>query len=573
MSIVIGLNSNHADSSVSIFENNKLIFALEEERINRKKHWAGVPIESIKLGLKYCNIETNKVSLICLNTNPFSNYEKKVFFFLKNYLIGKKKTEIFLRQKKKFDLKNILIRELNLNKKIKLKYIDHHLSHLASAYYPSKFKKAIGLSIDGFGDFCSLAIAKCENNSIDIIEKVYFPHSLGVFYEAMTQFIGFDNYGEEYKMMGLASYGQPIYKDLILKTIFKEKSIFSLNLKYFNHYKKNFVYNFQGSPKQEQLFNDDLYEVFGTDKLKIKDDFELRSNIACSAQKVFEFYLNKIIKKILELNYSKNLVFAGGCALNSLANKSLFDKGFDNIYIPYAPADAGGAIGSVLCFLSSKYKNFENLKNPYIGPSYNDDEIKKVIDNYSLNEKFIVQKYDDDEILFDKICNLLIQKKIIGFFNDRMEFGARALGNRSILANPCFKDMKEIINSKIKRRENFRPFAPSVIAEKKGEWFKENKSNPYMSSVEDIIPNKIDKIPAVAHIDGTGRVQSVSKDSNIRFYNLIKIFESKTNVPILLNTSFNENEPIVMTPKEAMDCFVRTDMDAIVLNNILIIRS
>ena len=570
MEITIGINANHADSSISIFDKNKLIFAIEEERLNRIKHWAGVPLESIDKGLEHCDIEVDQIQHITINTNPLSNLNKKIPYFLNNFLFSKKSKEIIKRQSLKLDLKKQIRNYLGKNFKGSFHYVDHHLSHISSAFYPSGFDKAIGLTIDGFGDFCSFTISECSKKEIKIVDKIYFPHSLGVFYEAFTQLIGFKKYGEEYKMMGLSSYGEPKYKDIILNNFFVNKDYKKLNLNLFNHHKRDFVYNFSGEPKQNILFGDNIYELLSLNKNNISEK-EVK-DLASSCQKIFELMLHKILEKIKKLKYSRNIVYAGGCALNSLANlKIVSDNYFENLYIPYAPGDAGGSIGSSLYFLSSKYQSFENLDNPYIGNEFSNEDIKSVLSNPQY--KKIKFKYIKDyKELNDEIVNKLNDKCVIGIFRGRMEFGPRALGNRSIIASPCFQDMKDIINLKIKKRENFRPFAPSIIEDFKDEWFETSFKNYYMSSVEKIKKEKRNLIPAVTHIDGTGRVQCVKNNINIKYYDLIKKFYEKTNVPVILNTSFNENEPIVSSPNEALDCFIRTDMDVLVLENYLITR-
>jgi carbamoyltransferase len=578
MSIILGLNINHADSSACIFKDGTLLFAVEEERINRIKHWAGLPVESIKLCLDQTGISINEITDVTINSNPLSNILPKVTFFLKNYISGRKKYEIFQRLKQKLNLKQKL--EQNFfpkifSKNIKFHYVDHHLSHIASAFYPSKFEKAVGLSIDGFGDFCSIAIAKCEDGKISIIDKTYFPDSLGIIYEAFTQYLGFNNYGDEYKVMGLSSYGSPIYSDIIEKNIFTNTDKFKLNLDYFNHTNKDYKYKFSGSPKQNTIFDKNV-ETFLNLNTKTNQDFiKTQRDIASSVQNIFEKQLIKICKKINNLNFSKNLVYAGGCALNSLANKKIFESNlFEKIYIPYAPGDAGGSIGSALKVIKSKNNNalLKNLYSPYIGPIYNNNDIKSELNNNSKLKEFNIKKYENKDELNVEVAKKIFENKIVGYFNNKMEFGARALGNRSILANPCNPNIKGIINLKIKRRESFRPFAPAIIYEEKYKWFNNSLSNPYMSNVENIIENQRIKIPAVTHIDGTGRVQTVTKDINIDFYNLINEFYKLSNVPILLNTSFNENEPIVMSYKNAIECFIRTKMDVLVLNNFIIER-
>jgi carbamoyltransferase len=579
MSIILGLNANHADSSACLIKNGELLFGIEEERINRIKHWAGLPIKSIEECLKATGIDSSEVTDISLNTNPLSNFGRKSIFFLKKYILGAKKYEISERIKKKLTIKDSINKQSEnhyFEKKIKVHYIDHHISHIASAYYASGFEDAVGLSIDGFGDFCSLSIAKCKQDSIKIIKKIYFPHSLGIFYEAITQLLGFQNYGDEYKVMGLSSYGNPEFFDLIKKRIFREQSLFHLNTKYFNHIDKNFEYRFSNQPKQNTIFNDEIFKLFNKEELQNGENFsKYKANIASSTQKIFEYFLSKICEEIKKINFSNNLVYAGGCALNSLANNQiLINNYFKKIFIPYAPGDAGGSIGSALVTFRKKNKDsFINLSSPFIGSAYKSEDIEKIINNDQRLKEFKIKYYKDKEELNEFIAKKIFEDNVIGFFNSRMEFGARALGNRSIVANPCNPNIKEIINKKIKRRENFRPFAPSILFEEKKNWFSNEHYNPYMSFVEKINVKKKHLIPGVVHIDGTSRVQTVTKEFNEDFYNLIKSFSNVSGVPIVLNTSFNENEPIVRKPEEAINCFLRTEMDILVLENFLIKRA
>lgn len=577
MSIILGLNCNHADSSACIIKDGKLLFAIEEERLNRIKHWAGIPVESIKQCLIQTNTKISDIEHITLNTDPRSNFLKKGFFFFNNYLIGKKKYEIFYRLKKKLNILEDINKKFSPNKlspDVKIHYIDHHISHISSAFYPSGFKKAVGLSIDGFGDFVSISIAECDRKNVKIIKKIFFPNSLGVFYEAFTQLIGFKNYGDEYKFMGLSSYGKPIYSDLIKKNIFKDFKKLTLNLKYFNHTNKNYVYKFEGKPKQNRIFNKNILKLLSLrNNDEIDKNFRLKANIASSVQKVFEDKLINICKEIKKLNYSSNLVYAGGCALNSLANKKIIEsKLFKNLYIPYSPGDGGGSIGSALYFANKNNYKISNLKSPFIGTNYSIEEIENYILKEKKLRKFNVIYEKNLKKLHHKIAKLIYKNKIVGFFQGKMEFGPRALGNRSILANPCEKNIKDIINLKIKRRENFRPFAPSILDIKKKQWFETDFYNSYMSSVENVLIKKRRIIPSVTHIDGTGRVQAVSKKLNPNFYSLIYQFYKISGAPLLLNTSFNENEPIVNKPKEAIECFLRTKMDVLVLENFIIIR-
>lgn len=568
MSIILGLNCYHADSSAAIFDSGKLKFAIEEEKLVRKKHWAGFPANSI---IKCINSidHKNKNLNIAINTNPKSNIAFKSIFFLKNYILGKKKGEIFKRLKYKFSIRKEIEKILPSEFKLNFNYIDHHVAHIASSFYASKFEEAIGISIDGFGDFASLNIAKCNVNEIKIVEKVYFPNSLGVFYEAMTQLLGFPNYGDEYKLMGLSSYGKPIFFEKISNTLFDKSNLFKLNLKYFNHHKSNFSYIFENDPKQNFLFNKEIFKIFSKDEISVN-----KKDIAASVQKVYENFLIKIINFSLKKFPSKSLCLSGGCALNSVANgKILSNTNVDNLFIPFAPGDSGGAIGSAMVLgkkIDKKIK-FSNIQNPYLGPEYDNDYIGKEIVKFT-NRSFNVKKIDDFSLLCKNIAYELTQRKIIGWFQGRLEFGARALGNRSILADPRYAEIRDLINSKIKRRESFRPFAPSIMEEFKDKWFDGNFMNPYMETVLKIKNEKKKIVPAVVHIDSSCRLQTVSKKNNLKFYELINQFNLLTKVPILLNTSFNENEPIVCTPYEALKCFERTDMDILVLENYLISR-
>ncbi len=578
MRLTLGLNVNHADSSACIIKDGKLLFAIEEERINREKHWAGLPVNSIKECLKYAKIKPKDITDVAINTNPTSNFKDKSFFFLKNYIFGNKKYEIVKRLKKKINIKKDLNNHLYpdvFSNKIKFHYIDHHISHIASAFYPSGFKDAIGISIDGFGDFCSISICNCKEEKIDIVKKYLFPNSLGVFYEALTQFIGFKNYGDEYKLMGLSSLGTPIFADLLMDNLFLNDDYLKLNLDFFNHTNNDYFYNFEGIPKQNDLYNTKLEILLKVKNLKTDDIKQIHKDIAASTQKVFEIKLFNIIDEAKKLKISENLVYAGGCALNSLANEKLYESNFfKNIFIPYAPGDGGGSIGAALFVEKNKYEkvSLSNLKSPYLGNKYSVEYTKTVIETMIDKKTFKVNFFESEEKLNQVLASLLAENKIVGNFNGRMEFGARALGNRSILANPCSQNIKEIINQKIKRRENFRPFAPAILQEEKNKWFISKKENPYMSSVEKIMIEKQKIIPSVTHVDGTGRVQGVTKDMNKNFYDLINCFFKITKVPILLNTSFNENEPIVMTPDQAINCFLRTEMDVLSINKFLILR-
>ena len=569
MKIIIGINAYHADASACIIVNNNLVAAVEEERLNRIKHFSGYPINAIQECLKIAKKNSSEITDIAFNTKPFSNIKPKAFFFLKNILEKQKiSTKRFNR---KINIKNEILKEFKLNKEVKFHYIEHHLAHIASAYYPSEFKKSIGLSIDGSGDFVSCAIAECENLKINIKKKIFFPDSLGIFYHGMTQFLGFLNYGEEYKMMGLAPYGKPKYFDKIIKNLFKSnnENLFQLNLEYFNHAKPGYRYIAGDNLEIDQIFNSKLNDLFYEEK---NSDNNFIKNFACSVQKVYEHFFKKIISQILSKKYSNKIVFSGGCALNSSANKILTENKdyFEDIYINYAPGDNGGAIGAALVVATKYFNEIQNLKTPYLGSEYNDNEVKKILESDFFKSKFSYKFYENDNEFFKSVAKLIAEGSVIGWFQGKMEFGPRALGNRSILADPSNPKMKEIINSKIKRRESFRPFAPVVLKKFQQEWFESDFSNLYMSSVTKVKKNKQSLVPAITHVDETSRIQSVDKFSNKKLTLLITEFEKYKKIPLLLNTSFNENEPIVRKPEEALNCILRNDLEYLVINNFVV---
>ena len=572
MKIIIGINTYHADSSACIIVNGKLIAAIEEERINRKKHYSGYPIESIKECLRIADKKDSEITDIAFNTRPSSNLLPKGIFFLKNFSF--KKVLLSESFKNKINVKGLLLNKFTLNKNVKFHYIEHHLAHIASAFYPSGFNDAVGLSIDGSGDFVTLAISECKNNRIKIIKKTNFPNSLGIFYHAMTQFLGFKNYGDEYKVMGLAAYGEPKYFDKIKDNLFikNNKSIFELNLNYFNHHKNSFKYIAEDSLHIDEIFNSNLNKLFSSEFKSIINKDQFNKDFASSVQKIYEYFFKKIIDKLSLKNFSKNLVFAGGCALNSSANRFITNdnKLFEKVYIPCAPGDNGGALGAAFV-ISSKFNNkTQNYKNPYLGSEFSNDEVMKILKHDNYKNAVTYNFLENDVDLFKSASKLIAEGKIVGWFQGQMEFGPRALGNRSILADPRNPDMKNIINMKIKRRESFRPFAPSILEKYQSDWFESKFINPYMSSITKVKFDKQKIIPAVTHVDNTARIQTVSFDSNFRYASLINEFYLLTNVPILLNTSFNENEPIVMKPEEALNCLIRTDMDAVFINNYLV---
>jgi len=574
---ILGINAYHGDSSAAIIKDGKIISAIEEERIRRIKHWAGFPSESVKFCLKDLDISIEDIDYITIGRNPSAHLFKKVGSSIKKLMNPKFLKDRFLNINKVLSIKDELANALNIDKnKIKapIKLIEHHRSHLASTFFASNFEEAAIISIDGFGDFSSCMFGIGQGNKIKVIDSVTYPHSLGIFYTAFTQFLGFPYYGDEYKVMGLAPYGEPLYIDKLQDVIIKTKNgKFKLNEKYFLHSSKGVVMTWENSaPFIDRLYSDYFMEKFGKPRDPKEPITKYHKDLAASVQKICEDIIFHMLNHLQKLTKMKNLCIAGGAAQNSVANGKIRENtDFERIYIPPAAYDAGNAIGSALWLYHQELKNKNRffINNPFLGAHFEDYEIEKIL----KDKKVYYIKLNSEEELIEKASDLLANGAVIGWFQGRTEFGPRALGNRSILTNPARKDAKDLINSKIKRRESFRPFAPSILREFVSEYFEQDDDVFFMEKVFKIRPEKQNIIPAVTHIDGTGRLQTVHKDITPLYYKLIDRFREKTGIPLLLNTSFNENEPIVNTPLESLDCYLRTDMDALFMGKILIIRN
>ena len=575
-SYILGLNFLHSDTSACIFKNGKLIAAAEEERFTRLKHTSNFPINAINFCLNEAEIKFSDVDTVTVNSNPFASFRKKMFFTLKNFKRYKLAFNSISNIKKKVTLKKLISQNFDPENlfKGKIRYVDHHISHILSSYSYSGFDKSVNLSIDGFGDFASAAWGTSDQKKISIDSKVFFPHSMGIFYQSITQFLGFKKYGDEYKVMGLSSYGNPTYQKQLSKLLYNTDDGYKLNLKYFIHQDQNIVKNNKmGQIEYFDLYSKELINLIGNERKYDEKLNQRHMDIAKSAQVVYENTLFTLLTSLYQKYKIKNLTLSGGCAMNSVANGKILKKTpFEKVYISPNPGDAGGSIGSALFFLLEKGQKIENNINyAYLGSNYSDDDIELVIIKKELKKNFFVKKYLDED-LYNFISDQLCLSKIIGWFQGKMEWGARALGNRSILADARNPKIKDIINKKIKKRESFRPFAPAILEEFTSQWFEIDKDVPYMSEVYNILKNKVNDLPGITHVDGTGRLQTVTKSNNNKFYSLIKNFYKKTNIPIVLNTSFNENEPIVESPEQAIECFLRTNMDILVLGGWVISR-
>jgi len=574
--IIVGINAYHADSSAAIFVDGRLIAAIEEERFKRVKHWAGFPSQAMLFCIKEAGIRFEDVNYFAIGRDPKAKFLKKLLYLSKNpagsISVVKNRLE---NSKKVSSLEHELahISGMPVEKfKNKIRQVEHHRSHIASAFFASPFEEAACVSIDGSGDFTTTMTAIGKGNDLTILDSVDFPHSLGIFYTAFTQLLGFPHYGDEYKIMGMAPYGKPLYVDKLEEVIhLTNDGLFKLDLKYFRKGTEGVIsYGDDHIPVVQPMYSEQMVSRFGPPRKKENPLTDYHKDLAASVQRMTENTIFHIMESLQKKTGIKNICLAGGVAQNSVANGKIKRKtSFEKIYIPSAGHDAGISIGAALYVQHQILKNERtaSIRTAYTGSHYSNEEIKGFLSSRNI-------KYDElsDAALFDRITDCLIDGGVAGWFTGRAEFGPRALGGRSIIADPRRSDAKEILNSKIKRRESFRPFAPSILKEYVNDYFEQNDDVPFMEKVFPIKESKRKAIPAVTHVDGSGRLQTVDKNISPRYYGLIETFRNKTGVPILLNTSFNENEPIVNTPEEALNCFLRTNMDMLILENILITR-
>jgi len=579
---ILGLNAYHGDSAACLIKDGQLVAAAEEERFRRIKHWAGLPTNAIDYCLGEGAVSLGDVEHIAINRKPGVNNLRRLAFVLRHWPDPRLMMQKVRNIRSASSVNETLERVYQISLRTRIHHVEHHLAHLASAFLVSRFEEAACISIDGFGDFASTAMGFGRGSGIEIEQRVYFPHSLGIFYSAMTQFIGFPNFGDEYKVMGLAPLGEPKYLDKMRELVhLQTDGTFKLNLKYFRHHTDNVSYSWNDcAPEVGILYTDKLIELLGPARGE-RDPLEQRhKDVARSAQAMYEEAFFALLNALHRKHPSSNLALAGGCAMNSVANGKVYLRTpFRKMYLPAAAGDAGGAIGAAAYVLSDAGGQRTedggqtariHLDDAYSGPQFSNEEIGKLIE--SRKEEIRNSSCDISRVLDrDELCHrtsaAIADGKVIGWFQGRMEWGPRALGNRSILCDPRRSDMKEILNAKIKRRESFRPFAPSILRESVAEWFEQDDDVPFMMEVFQIRAEKRALIPAVTHVDGSGRLQTVHRETNPLYHQLITTFHELTRVPLVLNTSFNENEPVVCRPEEALDCFLRTKMDTLVMGN------
>jgi carbamoyltransferase len=578
---VLGLNVYHADSSACLVADGEVIAAAEEERFNRIKHWAGFPAEAIRYCLDEAGLSLHDVTDVAVNRNTRANLGRKVA-----YSLGRRPSLRLvvdrLRNAQAWRGVEDELRQAFPDQRFggTVHHVEHHLAHVASSFLVCPYEDAVAVSVDSFGDFASTAWGLGRRGDVAIEGRVYFPHSLGIFYTALTQFLGFPNYGDEYKVMGLAPYGGPEYMQELRRVLRHGDGAFRLELGYFRHHREDIGYRWRNcAPSVEALYTPRLEELLGPARDREEELEDRHRGLARSLQELFEESLFDLLNRLHARYGCDALVLSGGCAMNSVAAGKVPERSpFTRVYVPPAPGDAGGAIGAALWVWTrlNGRRRPEPMNHAALGPAYSSKTIADLVtDRRDALERngCRVAHVGDEGALCARVAEAIANGDVVGWFHGRMEWGPRALGNRSILCDPRRADMKQILNRKIKRRESFRPFAPSVLREAVGEWFERDDDVPFMSKVLEVRSEKRSLVPAVVHVDGTGRLQTVDRASNPRYYDLLKSFDRLTGVPMVLNTSFNENEPIVDRPEQALECFLRTRMDMLVLEQYVLTRS
>jgi len=572
---ILGINAYHAGASACLIQDGRLIAAVEEERFRRIKYCAGFPTQAIQYCLEKGGIGPQGLDHVGISRDPNANLHKKVLFALRRRPSLRLIKQRLANMGAVRDVKRAFCELLGAEPasvRAEFHSVEHHRAHMASAFFVSPFHEAALLSVDGFGDFVSTMFGRGAGNRIEVLDTVNYPHSLGIFYTAVTQWLGFPKFGDEGKVQGLAAYGKPAYMDDLRKIVrLKPNGRFDLDLEYFIHWAEGVDMTLDdGSPSLGTIYSGKFVEKFGPPRAPGAEISPHYANMAASLQAMLEEAAFHLVRHLHRTTGLKALCMAGGVALNSTFNgKVLPETPFEEIFIQPAASDAGTALGVAYYIyhqILGKPRCFV-MNHAYTGPHFTNGRIEAALRRHNL-----AYETHPEEGMARLAAQLVAEGNVVGWFQGDMEWGPRALGNRSILADPRREDMKDILNARIKHREKFRPFAPSVLMESVGDYFDQTYPDPFMVKVYNVLEHKRREIPAVTHVDGTGRLQTVEKDQNPLYWSLIREFALRTGVPLVLNTSFNENEPIVCRPEEAVDCFLRTRMDALAIGEYLLVK-
>jgi carbamoyltransferase len=572
---ILGLNAYHGDAAAALLIDGRLVSAAEEERFNRVKHCAGFPELAAAWCLADAGLEASDLDHVAVSRDPKANLGRKLMRTIRHGASARYLKARLENAAKVRDVRGALAAALGVAPeavRAPVHNVEHHQAHVASTFFVSPFEEAAVLSVDGFGDFASTMLAVGRGSRYEVLDRVLFPHSLGIFYTALTQWLGFPKYGDEGKVMGLAPYGDPErhlgrMRDLVRLN----GSVFELGLDYFTHDKEGVDMTWdEQTPTIGRIYSDRLVEAFGPAREPRGELTKQQEDVAAALQAMLEEAYLHLVSELWERTQVPNLCLAGGVALNAVANGRIRpETPFDGVYVQPAAGDSGTAVGSAYWVWNQQLGRPRGfvMEHAYTGPEYSDEESAAAIAGAGLASERL-----EDEALFPAVADRIAAGDVVGWFQGRMEFGPRALGNRSIVVDPRRSDMKDVLNARIKHREPFRPFAPSILAEATGDWFEQDYPSPFMVLVYKTRAEKRAEIPAVNHVDDTGRLQTVERNVNPRYYRLIEAFGERTGVPVVLNTSFNENEPIVMTPEQAVETFTKTRMDVLVLGNHVVRR-
>ncbi|HEY6263699.1 MAG TPA: carbamoyltransferase [Candidatus Acidoferrum sp.] len=580
---ILGINAYHGNASAAIVCDGRLIAAVEEERFNRVKYAAGFPARAIRYCLKEAGLTLADLDHVAVPRNPYARLATKLFYAVRMPSFARERAKVLVKFTGILDALAAAFDSDPKRVGATFHRVEHHQAHLASSFFVSPFERAALLSADGLGDFASTMWGTGSGKRMNIHGAIAFPHSLGLFYGGVTQYLGFPKFGDEYKVMGLAAYGQPeqmdAFRDIVRFDARSNGNGFRLGLDYFTHHRTGPEMSWaeaDKTPTLGKMFSNEMPKRLGPVRAPEEPLEQRHRNLAASLQaRLEEVYLG-MLKKLAERTGLKAICLAGGVAFNCIANGKIFDATpFEQVYVHPAAGDAGLAVGAAYYVWHQKLGKPRSfvMEHAYWGPGYTREEIRRAIDSNGIAQKgFRVSELAEEELVRDTAA-IIADGKIVGWFQGRAEWGPRALGNRSIVADPRRPEMKEILNRRIKHREIFRPFAPSILSEATGEYFEKSHPSPFMTLAYSVRKEKRRAIPAPTHVDGTGRLQTVTREANPRYHALISAFRDLTGVPVVLNTSFNDNEPIVCRPEEAIDCFLRTQMDTLVLGDFLITKS